>query len=89
VFRFSRARRLAHERVPTAGRDGAFAGQVFQKADHEHFEVNHGVDGRTAFFSAAIERRAEVTDFRGEVHFAEGLIELVVESGWLGRVPGC
>jgi hypothetical protein len=40
--------------------------------------------GRTAFFSAAIERRAEVADFRGKVHFAEDLIEFFVESAGLG-----
>ena len=79
------------KRVGAAAGNGALAGEVFEKADNEHLEVDGGVDaGAAAARRIGIGGAADFANALGKSDARERLIELAVEGagGGLGEAFG-
>ena len=66
-------------RVGTACRNGAFARQVFKKADHNHLEVNHRINARPAHSARIIGRSTQSADLRCKAKAFQSFLQLGVE----------
>jgi hypothetical protein len=69
--------------ILTPRRDRAVARQVFEKADHEHFQIHHRIDARPAAArSIRIHRRANRPHLPCEIHPLQRLIHPSEKCRW-------
>ena len=73
------------DRIVTSGRNGPFAGKVFEKTHHHHLQIHHRINAGAAASAALVSWGAERAHLEGEAEAFQGFLQLGVKSG-LGRL---
>src|SRR2546428_136038 len=84
LIQFVFKKRPNRHRIAAASRNGPFTGQVFKKTNHNHLEVNHRINARSAHPTLVIGRGTQRANLRGKPKTFQGFLQLAVEPA-LGR----